>query len=69
MTKKLIVFTKKNRSVNYKILESTAVNKARVLNFTGITEAKEQVTLVSELEGNVIKILAEEGSFLKKEIR
>ena len=64
--KKADNFYEKNRSVNYKILESTAVNKARVLNFTGITEAKEQVTLVSELEGNVIKILAEEGSFLKK---
>ena len=54
------------KSVNYKIIESVAVNKPKVLHFTGITEAKEQVNLVSELEGNVVNILAKEGDLLKK---
>ena len=57
---------KKPKSINYKIIESTAINKPRILNFTGITEAKEQVNLVSELEGNVVNILAKEGDLLKK---
>lgn len=57
---------KQTRGVSYKIVKSTAISKARILNFTGITEAKEQVNLVSELEGNVVNILAKEGDFLKK---
>ena len=53
-------------SINYKISESVAVNKAKTLSFTGVAKAEEQINLTSELDGKVISILVKNGSFLKK---
>jgi multidrug efflux system membrane fusion protein len=53
-------------SVNYQISQSTAIHKAKILSFTGIAKAEEQINLIAELDGKVISILAKKGSFLKK---
>jgi multidrug efflux system membrane fusion protein len=55
-----------HKNLNYKIVDSKAVDIPKILNFAGTIEAKNQIDLINEVDGKVIDILASEGQKLAK---
>lgn len=58
---------KNHTALNYKIVESQSIEKAKILNFTGIVESKNQIDLTNEVGGKVISILVSEGIKLDRD--
>ena len=57
----------KNTHLSYKVVNSKATEKAKILSFTGIIEAKDQIDLINEVDGKVISISVNEGTKLDKD--
>ncbi len=55
-----------HKNLNYKIIDSKAVDIPKILIFAGIIEAKNQIDLINEVDGKVIDIFANEGQKLAK---
>ena len=55
-----------HKNLNYKIVDSKAVDMPKILIFAGIIEAKNQIDLINEVDGKVIDIFANEGQKLAK---
>ena len=58
---------KDNAALNYEIVNSKSVEKAKIVNFTGIIESKNQIDLTNEVSGKVISILVNDGTKLDKD--
>ena len=57
----------KHSNLSYKVVNSKAIEKAKILSFIGIIEAKDQIDLTNEVDGRVISIFVNEGTKLGKD--
>lgn len=64
--KSVVKIDKDNKHINYKVINSVSLNKAKILTFTGTVEAKNQTDLINEVDGKVINIFVSEGQKLAK---